>query len=163
MLDLHEFDSRIARIGAVLKEKNWMFGTAESCTGGLIAGALTNVSGSSEWFQGGVVSYSNAVKQSLLQVPEDTLIAHGAVSEQTAAAMAQGAQRCLNVQVAVAVSGVAGPTGGTDEKPVGMVCFAWAVGDDVQTDTFYFEGDRDAVRFQTVGASLAVLEKLLTK
>jgi nicotinamide-nucleotide amidase len=100
--------------------------TAESCTGGLVAGAITSIAGSSEWFDRGFVTYSNDAKRDLLDVDESVLRAQGAVSEATAVAMAQGALRRSDAMLAVAITGIAGPGGGTPEKPVGMVCFAWA-------------------------------------
>ncbi|MBZ0282982.1 MAG: CinA family protein [Anaerolineae bacterium] len=114
-------DERLeAKIGDLLRARGWTVGTAESCTGGLIMHLLTNVAGSSAYVLGGVVAYSNAVKQSLLRVRQGTLIAYGAVSEAVAAEMATGARTLLNVDVAVSVTGIAGPGGGTAEKPVGL-------------------------------------------
>jgi nicotinamide-nucleotide amidase len=129
--------------------------TAESCTGGLIAGAITDVPGSSGWFDRGFVTYSNDAKMALLGVREATLAAHGAVSEEAAAEMASGALARSAADLAVAVTGVAGPDGGTPAKPVGMVCFGWARrGGAVDTATRHFPGDRAAVRAASVAVAL---------
>src|SRR6267378_6142195 len=114
------------RVGARLKNRNLKLATAESCTGGWIAQAVTSVSGSSEWFDRGFVTYSNDAKKELLGVRARTLSRHGAVSEETAREMASGALARSRAQVALAVTGIAGPGGGTRKKPVGLVCFAWA-------------------------------------
>lgn len=143
-----------AAAGAALKAKGWMLATAESCTGGWVAQAATSVPGSSAWFERGFVTYSDAAKQEMLGVRAATLAAAGAVSEATVAEMAAGALARSRARVAVAVSGVAGPTGGTAAKPVGMVCFAWASPAGVRTETRRFEGDRDAIRRQSVAAAL---------
>ncbi len=143
-----------AAAGAALKAKGWMLATAESCTGGWVAQAATSVPGSSGWFERGFVTYSNAAKQEMLGVREATLTAAGAVSEATVAEMAAGALERSRARVAVAVSGVAGPTGGTAAKPVGMVCFAWASPAGVRTETRHFGGDRDAIRRQSVAVAL---------
>lgn len=128
--------------------------TAESCTGGWIAKALTDVSGSSSCFAYGIVSYSNGAKESMLGVQNETLVKNGAVSEPTVREMAEGALRLSGADISVAVSGVAGPDGGSDEKPVGTVWFAWSLrgpkGITTETDLQHFEGDRTSVRMQTV-------------
>src|SRR5512140_2522540 len=116
-----------ARVGAQLKAQGKMLAAAESCTGGWVAQAVTAVAGSSDWFERGFVTYSNAAKMEMLRVKADTLRTHGAVSEQTAREMAAGVLAHSRAQVAVAITGIAGPGGGSAEKPVGMVCFAWAV------------------------------------
>lgn len=142
-------------LGRALTTRRLVAATAESCTGGLIAAAITDVPGSSRWFDRGFVTYSNAAKGDMLGVREETLAAHGAVSEETAAEMARGALERSGADLAVAVTGVAGPDGGTPAKPVGMVCFAWARrGGGVETATRRFEGDRAAVRAATVAAAL---------
>lgn len=128
--------------------------TAESCTGGLIACELTNVSGSSQWYVGGVVAYANTVKESLLGVPADALAVYGAVSREVALAMAAGAALRLGASCALAVSGVAGPTGGTPEKPVGTVWIAWSVAGQTDAERFQFGGDRLAVKRQSALAAL---------
>lgn len=129
--------------------------TAESCTGGWIAKALTDLSGSSAWFDGGVVSYSNAAKQALLGVGEQTLIDHGAVSAEVAREMVVGVRARFQADIAVAVTGVAGPTGGSPDKPVGTVWIAWQRRQGLpEAVLFHFDGDREAVRRQTVAAAL---------
>lgn len=142
----------IARqIGIQLKRHHLKLVTAESCTGGLLAGAITDVPGSSAWFERGFVTYSNEAKQELLDVPRETLEHYGAVSEQTARAMANGALAHSRGQIALAVTGIAGPDGATGDKPVGMVCFAWALrGGSTTTQTQYFDGDRFRVRYLAV-------------
>ena len=129
--------------------------TAESCTGGLVAGAITAIAGSSGWFDVGYVTYSDAAKRSLLGVSEKVLAMHGAVSEPTAMAMCQGALAASGAELAIAVTGIAGPGGGSQAKPVGTVCFAWAVAHGgVKAATLRFEGDRDAVRRASVAQAL---------
>jgi nicotinamide-nucleotide amidase len=154
------------QIGVALKEHGVMLVTAESCTGGGIAQAVTMISGSSEWFDRGFVTYSNTSKEEMLGVSPHTLEEHGAVSEQTVREMADGALQYSRAQVAVAVSGVAGPAGGTPEKPVGIVWFAWATNDGVQAACHQLTGDRDAIRSKSVQVALqGVLNllKLITK
>lgn len=131
--------------------------TAESCTGGMVAARITAVPGSSAAFLGGVVSYANAAKMALLDVPQSVLDQAGAVSEACAAAMADGARQRLNADLAVAVTGIAGPTGGTPEKPIGLVCFGLAAADGVRTEHRIFTGDREAVRLQATEHALALL------
>ncbi len=136
--------------------------TAESCTGGWIGQVLTALPGSSAWFEGGVVSYSNAAKQSLLGVSGRTLADDGAVSAACAQEMAAGASHRLGTGVAVAVTGIAGPDGGTADKPVGLVWIGWQLpGQTAQATRFLFAGDRQAVRRQTVAAALAGLVERL--
>ncbi len=145
-------------LGAALSARGWMAATAESCTGGLIAGAITDVSGSSGWFERGFVTYSNEAKIELLGVRPETLSRFGAVSEETARAMVAGALERSRADVAVAVTGVAGPTGGTPEKPVGLVWLAWGVrGAAVEAVSRRFPGNRAAVREATVAMALAGL------
>jgi nicotinamide-nucleotide amidase len=136
----------VTELAEKLKERGLTLATAESCTGGLIAFELTNVSGSSDWFVGGVVAYANSVKESLLGVPGETLVAHGAVSRETVLAMASGAARALGADCALAVSGIAGPAGGTPEKPVGTVWIGWSVEGRASAERFLFTGDRLAVK-----------------
>lgn len=140
-----------------------MLATAESCTGGWIAKALTDVAGSSGWFLGGVVSYSNALKQALLGVREATLAAHGAVSREVAEEMVAGVLARTGATLAVAVTGIAGPGGGSPGKPVGTVWVAWRrVGGDPVAECCLFAGDREAVRRQTVARALAGLRRFPT-
>ena len=131
--------------------------TAESCTGGGIGAAITSVAGSSEVFLGGVISYANEVKRDVLGVAAQVLDEHGAVSSETAAQMAEGARRLTKADVAVAVTGIAGPGGGSAEKPVGLVWFGLATADGVRTEKAIFPGDRDKVRSATVTHALGML------
>ena len=150
-----------AEVGRALKARGWMLATAESCTGGWIGQCMTMVPGSSEWFERGFITYTNVAKMEMLGVRGETLQAHGAVSEQTVREMAQGALLHSRAHVAVAVSGVAGPGGGSAEKPVGMVSVAWAVrGGAVQATTLQLDGDRDAVRRASVVAALQGVVRL---
>jgi len=150
------------KVGMALKAQGLMIVTAESCTGGWISEAITAVAGSSAWFERGFVVYTYISKREMLGVSTDTLGAHGAVSEQTVREMAQGAITHSHAQVSVAVSGTAGPSGGTPQKPVGTVCIAWAgPNNDVASETLLFKGDRDAVRRQAVVRALeGVLARL---
>jgi len=157
-----ELESLARAVGARLKAVGLMLATAESCTGGGVAQAVTAVSGSSEWFDRGFVTYSNEAKQEMLGVRGETLARHGAVSEETAREMALGALAHSRAGVSLAVTGVAGPTGGTAAKPVGMVCFAWARrGAAPQTETRRFDGDRARVRRESAAVALeGVLRRL---
>ena len=149
--------SLVQQLGTLLTARRWLLGTAESCTGGGVASACTDFSGSSYWFSGGIVSYSNELKSTLLNVPPQLLLSEGAVSTPCAAAMANGALQRLAAQIAVSTTGVAGPGGGSVTKPVGMVCFGLACGSDVYADIQYFCGDRTQVRERTVHHALAML------
>ena len=142
------------QVGVALKAHGMTLVTAESCTGGGVAQAVTMISGSSEWFDRGFVTYSNTAKEEMLGVAPDTLEQHGAVSEQTVREMADGALQYSRAQVALSVSGIAGPSGGTPEKPVGTVWFAWATSDNVQAVCHQLTGDRDAVRAKSVQIAL---------
>ena len=143
------------RLGRALEARNLRVATAESCTGGLIAAACTTVAGSSDWFERGFVTYSNDAKTEALGVDPALIAAHGAVSEQVARAMADGALARAHAELAVAVTGIAGPAGGTPTKPVGLVCLAWARrGEQVEALTEHFPGDRAAVRAATVVRAL---------
>ena len=147
--------SLAAQVGAELKRRGLMLATAESCTGGWIAEAVTMVPGSSEWFERGFVTYTYISKREMLGVLEVTLERHGAVSEEVVLEMARGALFNSHAQVAVAVSGVAGPGGGTPAKPVGTVCVAWAAtGASPRAETLHLPGDREAVRRQSVEHAL---------
>ncbi|RZL99871.1 MAG: CinA family protein [Variovorax sp.] len=146
-----------ARLATLLQRDGRLLATAESCTGGLIAGACTDLAGSSAWYERGFVTYSNAAKHDLLGVDPALIDAHGAVSEPVARAMAAGAVARSRARVAVAVTGVAGPTGGSADKPVGTVWFGWALDGDVRTERRRFGGDRAAVRRATVRHALHTL------
>lgn len=152
----------IGPLADLLLKKSLLMATAESCTGGLIAAACTAVAGSSAWFERGFVTYSNEAKTDLLGVDAALIAEHGAVSEAVACAMAQGAIVRSNAQVAVAVTGVAGPTGGSADKPVGTVWFGWSVLGKVQAERQHFEGDRAAVRAAAVQHALMRLAELVT-
>lgn len=149
------------QLAATLKARGEMLATAESCTGGLIAAACTDLAGSSDWFERGFVTYSNAAKTELLGVDPALIERHGAVSEVVARAMAFGAVRHSKAQVGVAVTGVAGPTGGSAEKPVGTVWFGFDVDGTLTSETRRFDGDRAAVREATVRHALQRLLALL--
>lgn len=157
----------IGSIQEQLMGRGFFLGTAESCTGGLAAALCTNVPGSSRWFNGGVVTYSNILKERLLGVPAATLAAHGAVSAPVVEAMARGALDALGVDVSLAVSGIAGPDGGTAEKPVGTVWIAVAVrksgADAVTSFSRVFPGDRSEVRFGAAMAALGAVDAALKK
>ena len=142
-------------VGHELKKQGLMLAAAESCTGGWVAQIVTSVSGSSEWFERGFVTYTNLSKREMLGVKTMILSRHGAVSEPTARAMAEGALANSHAQVAVAITGIAGPTGGTPEKPVGTVCFAWAGKKrDTVSAKHLFTGDREGIRRQAVATAL---------
>ena len=149
------------KVGQALKSKGQILVTAESCTGGWVAQAVTSVAGSSDWFERGYVTYSNAAKREALGVSRKTIERHGAVSEQAARAMAHGALKRGRGTVALSITGIAGPGGGSPGKPVGMVCFAFARGRTIRSETKRFKGDRNSVRRQSVIHALkGVLECL---
>lgn len=151
------------KIGAALKQRGLKLATAESCTGGWIGEAVTAVSGSSEWFERGFITYTNVAKREMLDVKAATLDKHGAVSEQTVIEMTAGALARSHAQIAVAVSGIAGPTGGTAAKPVGTVCIAWQrAGGSSRAETHRFDGDREAVRRQSVERALHGILELIS-
>jgi len=148
-------------LGQRLRDARDRLVTAESCTGGWIAKAVTDIAGSSDWFDCGMAAYSYEAKQALLGVRPQTLEVHGAVSRETAIEMVSGALVNSGASVAVAVTGIAGPGGGSADKPVGTVWIAWKRrGGYARAEVFHFDGDRDAVRRQTVGAALTGLESL---
>jgi nicotinamide-nucleotide amidase len=149
------------RTGMALKERGQVLVTAESCTGGWVAQALTSIAGSSDWFERGYVTYSNTAKREDLGVPWATLKRHGAVSEQTARAMARGALKNGRGTIALAITGIAGPGGGAPGKPVGTVCFAWAHGRRIRSETRRFRGGRTSVRRQSVACALRGVLKWL--
>jgi len=148
------FQELATQVGLHLHQRQLLLATAESCTGGGIAAAMTDIAGSSAWFECGFVTYSNAAKSTMLGVPAALIAAHGAVSEEVAAAMAQGALAHSGAQVAVSTTGIAGPGGAVPGKPVGTVCFGWAGKDGVRTQRMQFDGDRQAVREQAVAFAL---------
>src|SRR5512134_2972432 len=155
--------TRLATLaGERLKARGLKLVTAESCTGGWVAQAVTAISGSSDWFDRGFVTYSNDAKREMLGVRAETLDRSGAVSEETAVEMVRGALAASRAQIAVSITGVAGPTGGTATKPVGMVCFGWALaGGGADATTRHFAGDRSEVRRQSVLFALqGVLERI---
>ena len=161
------------QLADVLQQHGWMLATAESCTGGLIAANCTDLSGSSNWFERGFVTYSNEAKHEMLGVDSALIAEHGAVSQEVVAQMVLGALRHSRAQVALATSGIAGPTGGSADKPVGTVWFAWATPSDsgptidaesawVKTECLHFAGDRAAIRKAAVQHAIHVLVELLS-
>lgn len=149
------------RAGSALQAKGLLLATAESCTGGGVAQAVTEVAGSTGWFDCGFIAYSNASKTELLDVPAALIAQLGTVSEEVAAEMARGALANSNAHVALATTGIAGPTGAVPGKPVGTVCFGWARGEQVHTERLVFAGDRQAVREQTVAHALRGLLRFI--
>ena len=157
-----EFERLVQNLASGLMKCGWFMTTAESCTGGWIAKVCTDLAGSSAWFDRGFVTYSDRAKHDLLGVDFSTLKKAGAVSRAIAIEMAEGARRQAGVNAALAVTGIAGPAGGTADKPVGMVWFAWSLeGRQASSEVMHFQGDRDAVRGQTVVHSLSGLLDLL--
>lgn len=144
-------------IGKLLVEKGLTLATAESCTGGLVAHRLTSVPGSSAYYLGGVVAYANEVKEAVLGVRHETLLAHGAVSEETAREMAKGARRQIGANLGVSVTGIAGPTGATPEKPVGLVYVALSALDAERCERYVWDGDRLANNEQSAEAALQLV------
>lgn len=162
-MDLIAIEAEVLALGAALRRRGWRIACAESCTGGLIAAACTSVAGSSDWFEAGFVSYGNQAKTRLLGVDAALLAAHGAVSEQVARAMASGALERADVDLAVAVTGIAGPGGGTPDKPVGTVWLAVATrrstGTAMHAEHLQLAGDRAAVRERTLRLALQRLHE----
>ena len=148
-------------LAAILLSRNWTVSLAESCTGGLVSATLTELAGSSEWFERGYITYSNEAKTECLDVPARIIESHGAVSEPVAKAMAEGARINSGSDVAISITGIAGPSGGTAEKPVGTVCFGWATENQTLSKTIHFDGDRQAVRQQATEFALTELIALL--
>jgi nicotinamide-nucleotide amidase len=153
-MELQAFEPQVLVLADALRRRGWRIATAESCTGGLIAAACTQLAGSSDWFERGFVTYSNAAKTELLGVDAALIAAQGAVSETVARAMAQGALRHAPVDLALAVTGIAGPGGAVPGKPVGTVWLAWGTAAGVQAERLQLGGDRDAVRGASVHAAL---------
>ena len=149
------------RVGNKLRETRLMLTTAESCTGGMVAAAITDISGSSGWFERGFVTYSNQAKTEMIGVPAELIDKHGAVSEPVARAMAEGALRNSRAQVSLAITGVAGPGGGTETKPVGMVSFAWSNRLHTSCETVTSKGDREQIRGQAAAHALRGLLALI--
>ena len=159
-----ELDELTGAVATAFSQRGWTLAVAESCTGGLLAASLTDLAGSSQWFERGYVTYSNAAKTGCLQVSPMLIEAEGAVSEAVASAMVLGAQLSSGVTAAMSITGIAGPGGGTAEKPVGTVCFGWAIervdsSNHITTTTAHFLGDRQAVRQQAVVFALRGLLK----
>jgi len=154
----------IAQLVNQLVKRRLSVCTAESCTGGLIAKLFTDIDGSSKWFDCGFVSYSNDAKEAMLGVKQSLIDKSGAVSQPVVAAMAEGAVKSSSANIAIATSGIAGPGGGTKEKPVGMVWIAWAGNNyDTQSQCYFFEGDRESVRNQAASAAIAGCVKFIVK
>ncbi len=147
----------VMSLGDFLRGRGCRMATAESCTGGLAASTLTDVAGSSDWFEGGVVAYDNRIKMRLLAVPEEVLVRYGAVSRECVEAMVLGVCDLMRVPVGVAISGIAGPGGGSAEKPVGTVWMAWKCFDRVWSRVFLFQGQRREIKTQSVHAAISGL------
>jgi nicotinamide-nucleotide amidase len=150
-----ELNQLTSAVAAAFSQRGWTLAVAESCTGGLLAASLTDLAGSSQWFERGYVTYSNAAKAACLQVSPMLIEAEGAVSEAVASAMVLGAQLSSGVTAAISITGIAGPGGGTPDKPIGTVCFGWAIeradaSNHITTTTAHFLGDRQSVRQQAV-------------
>ncbi len=152
------------QVGQVLRQRSWMLCSAESCTGGWVAKILTDVAGSSAWFERGFVTYSNLAKQEMLGVEATVIEHHGAVSELTAREMARGALQHSHANISLSITGIAGPDGGSESKPVGLVWFAWAMQDEeIRCEQHIFTGDRNAVRRQAVVTALQGVETCLAE
>ncbi len=156
-----EIDKQIEYLSAALLQRKWRVCTAESCTGGLIAKTFTDLAGSSDWFERGFVTYSNEAKSEMLGVPASIIFDYGAVSEPVATAMASGALRHSRADLAIAVTGIAGPAGGSDDKPVGTVWIAVATDEQQRATRYRFAGDRRAVREATLRQAIADAVRLL--
>ena len=157
--ELHQL---AAELGDKLIARGWMLATAESCTGGWAGQLLTSLPGSSQWFERGFITYANAAKIEMLGVPAEVIDKYGAVSEETASAMAPGALAHSHAQATLAISGIAGPGGGTPQKPVGLVCYGWALADGtVMSSTCRLDGDREEIRSRAVAAARRGLIELL--
>ena len=152
------------QLGQTLQARQWLLSTAESCTGGWVAKVLTDVPGSSHWFERGFVTYTNIAKQEMLGVQASIIDSHGAVSELTVREMVRGALLHSHAHISLAITGIAGPGGGTEAKPVGLVWFAWATRDnDIYCENHVFAGDREAVRRQAVATALQGVMNCLAK
>jgi len=149
------------RIGKMLKERGLKIAVAESCTGGLISSRITDISGASDYFEAGITTYSNVSKIRLLNVPEDIIDRYGAVSEETAKAMAEGVKKTVHADIGVSVTGIAGPTGGTEGKPVGTVFIGLATKKATYVRKFFFDGNRLEIRRKTSDAAFMLVEEYL--
>ncbi|MFC2140598.1 CinA family protein [Candidatus Auribacterota bacterium] len=149
------------RLGTLLTQKNLSLSLAESCTGGLISHRLTNIPGSSLYIKGGIIAYDNAIKINLLKIPAQVIAEKGAVSKEVASLMAQGVRQLMESDIGIGVTGIAGPTGGTKEKPVGLVYIGIATGDKTEVQKFLFTGEREEIKAKTADEALAKLLKLL--
>ena len=158
MRDINELATLV---GSVLKSQGLILATAESCTGGGVAQAITEIAGSSEWFDCGFITYSNVSKSDMLDVPEALIVRYGAVSDEVAQAMAEGALANSSATITLSTTGIAGPGGAVPGKPVGTICFAWAMAHRTYSERLVFQGDRREVRQQTVAHSLAGLLRFL--
>jgi nicotinamide-nucleotide amidase len=157
-----DLDDIIATMAKTLIAKGWRLSTAESCTGGLVSASITALAGSSEWFERGYITYSNQAKSEDIDVSQNLIEQYGAVSDQVARAMALGTKQNSGSDIALSITGIAGPTGGSPEKPVGTVCFAWVLANDqMVSETKHFEGDRQQIRQQACDFSLRKLLDLL--
>jgi nicotinamide-nucleotide amidase len=156
-------ETLLNKVADQLKTRALTIATAESCTGGLLAHILTSISGSSSYFERGIVSYSDTAKIELLSVPQETIQKYGAVSEQTASAMALGVRERSAVDIGIAITGIAGPTGGTKEKPVGLVYIGIIFEDQVMVKKFHFSGDRLQNKESTCNAALSLLLNIITR
>ena len=157
----HHAHTLAIQVGLALQAKNWFLTTAESCTGGGVAQAITEIAGSSAWFDCGFITYSTASKTELLDIPEALIAQHGVVSEEIAASMAEGALSNSNADIALSTTGIAGPAGAVPGKPVGTICLAWSVRHHTHTERLVLAGDRQAVREQTVINALQGLLRFL--
>ena len=160
---MHHLTDLATQVGHALQQRSWRLATCESITGGSISQAITDIAGSSVWFDCGFATYSNASKTRFLGVPEALLAEHGAVSEAVAAAMVRGALAHSDAQISLSTTGIAGPGGAVPGKPVGTVCFGWAHGSIVHTERLVFTGDRAAVRAQTAEHALQGLLDFLER
>ena len=157
--ELHQLACELAD---KLRARGWMLATAESCTGGWVGQLITALPGSSQWYERGFITYANAAKIEMLGVPAELIETLGAVSEETAAAMAAGALKYSHAQTALAISGIAGPGGGTPQKPVGLVCYGWALADGtVMSSTCRLDGDREEIRSRAAAAAMRGLIELM--
>lgn len=160
---MDDLNALAIRVGQALKQRRWFLATAESVTGGGISQVITDIAGSSEWFDCGFVTYSNGSKTQFLEVSAGLIAKHGAVSEEVAAEMAKGALDNTDADITLSTTGIAGPTGAVPGKPVGTVCFGWAHGKIVHTERLVFAGDRHAVREQTAAHAMQGLLKFIER